>query len=76
MIKWIDYGKTFSNFIMDGLNKPGTQIVVLIGDKEEMFLIGDVNQLGGHCDDCCDISRGDIVSKYRVLVEIENNEAN
>lgn len=53
MTEWIKYGHPFysregKNFTGDNLNNPG----VLIEINNKHLLIGDVNPLGGVCDDC------------------------
>lgn len=45
----ITYGKTFREFQDDGLNKVGTKIIF---EDDSEWLIGNVNTLGGVCDDC------------------------
>lgn len=57
------------SFCGRGLNKPGTLIEVVIGGKTETFLIGDVNCLGGVCDDCMMFDRSVIVKRYAVVWE-------
>jgi len=54
--------KTFTG---QGLAKPGVQVEMAGG---ETYLIGDVNPLGGVCDDCAAFDSTDIVVRYRVLV--------
>lgn len=79
-IPWIDCGlpfdgKTYSmdedTFCQRGLNLPGTQIEVG-GDH---YLIGDINGLGGVCDDCCEVHSSDIVTRYRVLLPFPSQES-
>jgi hypothetical protein len=57
---WLEYGKTFDEFMKQGLAETGTAIYV--GD--EKILIGDVNGIGGSCDCCAGVGRGNIVSHY------------
>lgn len=61
----IPYGKSFDQFGDDGLAKPGT--VIVIGERR--LLIGDINELGGVCDDCMHYDLG-----YRGLVIIDAYE--
>lgn len=49
------------------LNKPGTLIEVLIGKELKQLLIGDINILGGVCDDCMGFGKDAIVVRYKVL---------
>lgn len=37
--------------------------------ETEFYLIGELNELGGVCDDCQGIRHNDIVLRYRVLVD-------
>jgi len=46
-----------------GLAKPGVVIEV---DGSE-YLIGDINTLGGVCDDCADVRSHEIVTRYKVV---------
>jgi len=49
-----------------GFARPGVQVEMADGKQ---YLIGDVNKLGGVCDDCSAFNSTDIVARYRVLVE-------
>jgi len=49
-----------------GFARPGVQVEMADGKQ---YLIGDVNRLGGVCDDCSAFDSIDIVARYRVLVE-------
>ena len=50
-----------------GLCKPGVQIEV----DGKLYLIGDINQLRGVCDDCTAFEGDAIVTRYRVLIDME-----
>ena len=50
-------------FCGQGLNKPGTVIEV----DGKTYLIGDINLVGGTCDDCMDFLGSAIVTRYRLL---------
>ena len=63
-INWIPYGGSWESFRKAGLSNPGV-LVYIKGGKE--FLIGDINELGGCCDDCVSINKDDIVEKYKVV---------
>ena len=52
-------------FVGQKLNKPGTQVEV----DGKRYLIGDINQLAGVCDDCVAFAQEVIVTRYRVLLE-------
>lgn len=66
--KWTEYGRSFDDFQNDGLNQPGTLIQLATGEER---LIGDINPLGGVCDDCQDHAldyRGSaIVAAYAIV---------
>ena len=69
--KWIKFGLPYGpiysenkSFCEMGLNKPGT-LIKMKGKK--IYLIGDVNPLGGVCDDCMNFDRKDIVKEYMVM---------
>lgn len=62
MKNWIEFGKSWREFKRANLAVVGT--VVEIDGRE--FLIGDINELGGVCDDCMDFEYEAIVTQYRV----------
>jgi hypothetical protein len=62
---WAQYGKTWDEFVADDLNDAGVQVDV----EGKKFLIGNINMLGGYCDDCCEFRGLEIVTRYRRLVE-------
>ena len=57
-----------------GLVRPGVQVEVRDESTggTRRLLIGDVNPLGGACDDCRDLRSDDVVLRYRVLVTEED----
>ena len=68
--EWIKYGKTWEQFCEARLNKPGTQIDLQCRNdltKHKLYLIGDVNELGGCCDDCMVFHEDQTIIRYRVL---------
>ena len=69
MGEWISFGKSWRDFNEGYPNKersvPGIQIELEGGSR---YLIGDINDLGGECDDCPAFGRGVIVVRYRVLL--------
>ena len=65
---WINYGKSFRFFCNEHLNQPGVQVDVA---DDRPYLIGDVNAVGGACDDCQDIYSGEIIARYRILLTPE-----
>ena len=70
MSEWIDYGKSWSKFCTENLNRSGTQIEVQdFNDltKQDVYLIGDINKLGGVCDCCSGVLPGETVIRYRGL---------
>jgi hypothetical protein len=58
------------SFSRSDLCRPGVEIEVRRrnGDVKRM-LIGDINRIGGVCDDCRDIENDDVVLKCRVVWE-------
>ena len=50
----------------------GNQISVQRKDGVFSFLIGDINECGGVCDDCMGFGRDDIVLRYRELLTPED----
>lgn len=59
-------GKSFKG---QGLDKPGTQIEV----EGKLYLIGDINTNRGTCDDCSAFDPEAIVTRYRVLVDLADD---
>ena len=55
------------SFCGKGLNRPGTIIEVKSGKELDHLLIGDINKLGGVCDDCMNFDSKAIVVRYKVL---------
>lgn len=64
-VPWTTYGKSWDRFRADGLAKPGIQIHVESGKD---YLIGDINELCGICDDCTAFFGTKIVEYYRKLI--------
>jgi len=83
--EWIEYGKEWRQFwIHDKLSRSGLLIEMNIevydhteGEEDfhtrenKQFLIGDINENGGVCDDCRDFEMEDIVLRYKVVYEAE-----
>jgi hypothetical protein len=75
-MNWKDIDITWRAFCARGLNKPGTFIKVK-GRRDDgsmnyydskPLLIGDINELGGICDDCTEFKERDmIVISYAVI---------
>lgn len=66
---WIAFGKRwYPEFKDSGACAPGVQIELADGRR---FLIGDVNPLGGVCDDCPGFDSRSIIVRYRRLVSPE-----
>jgi len=75
--EWIDlnlpfgrvYGKDFKDLPSareKGIISSGT--LIEFADTGEKMLVGDVNVLGGLCDDCC-VEKERIVRRYKVVWE-------
>lgn len=72
---WVDYqeaikaysdGESQKSFCGRGLNKPGTTVEILVGKELKQLLIGDINILGGVCDDCMGFGKDTVVVRYKV----------
>lgn len=67
----IAYGKTFKEFVEEGLNLPG--VVILVAARENFhaedseYLIGEINGNGGACNCCALIYKDDTVISYRTV---------
>lgn len=62
------------SFCGRGLNIPGTLIEVSNNGNISKYLLGDVNVLGGVCDDCPAFSKEIIVTRYKVLCTTTTKE--
>jgi hypothetical protein len=60
-----------TTFIGRRLAKPGIEVEVKHDKGLHRYLIGDINKVGGVCDDCMAFEPSDIVTRYRVLIEQE-----
>lgn len=67
-MKRIDEEDAKKSFCGRGLNKPGTMIEISDEEDKRQLLIGDVNCLGGVCDDCMGFSKDVIVLRYSPVV--------
>jgi hypothetical protein len=65
-MKWVVLNVTFKAFKKQGLLKAG--IIIDFGD--EKLLVGHINQLGGHCDDC-PVDAGRVVKAYAKVIDID-----
>lgn len=67
---WVDYKKRIGD-IPSNFFKPGMVIEVKIINstkkKKEVFLVGDINKLGGICDNCRMFTDNDIITRYRFI---------
>jgi hypothetical protein len=70
--EWITYGKNFRDFKNEKLNEPGVQVETESGNT---YLLGEVNMMGGCCDDCPDLCSNDIIVRYRRLLSVEELES-
>jgi hypothetical protein len=66
-MNWITFTGTWAAFMSSGRAKPGVE--VQLEDGREL-LIGHVNELGGGCDDCPEITRRDVVVAFRTRVSL------
>lgn len=56
-------------FVGLGLDKPGTLIEIVEHDVTMQYLIGNINENAGVCDDCMDFQNDAVVKRYMVLLE-------
>lgn len=63
--KWIAYGKSWREFSQSGLSNPGTLVEV----SGKQYMIGDINDVRGVCDDCTAFNGDARVDRYCILVE-------
>lgn len=63
---WIEYGRSWEDLSRDVSERLVGLLVVVAG---ETFLVGDINDLRGVCDDCTVFNRGSIVERYRRVYE-------
>ena len=69
MTDWIPYNKPWLEFKREGLSKVGILLEVLDTEgQKETLLIGDINDLGGLCNDCSVRDEMPIL-RYRVVWE-------
>jgi hypothetical protein len=57
----------FPSFCGKGLNKSGILIEVKIKNEVKEFLIGDINEAKGVCDDCVEFGNDTIVLRYKII---------
>jgi hypothetical protein len=71
MKKWIKFNKSWLDFDKEGLALVGTMVEVkgTQYDPEAVakYLIGDINEARGVCDDCTAFPKGSIVLRYRKI---------
>lgn len=74
MDDWVDgRGRTFDRLRELGRVRVGTVVEVKrVSGTTAQLLIGDVNPLGGVCDDCVDLERSDVIIRYRQVWEPES----
>lgn len=70
---WIKYNKSWLDFEDEGLAQAGVFVEVkgntYDDDAVEAYLIGDINEIRGVCDDCTAFHKGAIVLRYKRLVD-------
>lgn len=69
MTEWIQINTPWSDFEETANCRPGVQIEM---DNKLLYLIGDINELAGECDDCMAFGREAQVSRCRQLVSPEH----
>lgn len=71
MEKWIKFNKPWLDFENEGLAIVGTMVEVK-GTQYDLeavvkYLIGDINECRGVCDDCTAFPKASIVLRYRKI---------
>lgn len=67
MSAWVvTEGKTFGDLEKEKVIRPG---VLLELDDGSHCLVGDINTIGGGCDDCPEVRRSDLIRRYRTVWE-------
>ena len=61
---WIKFNKSWEQFEKNGLIAPGVLVKMKNGER---YLIGDINELRGVCDDCTAFGKTAIVVAYKVI---------
>lgn len=64
-IKAYNEGETNKSFCGRKLNTPGTVVEILDNKVLKQFVIGDINTLGGVCDDCMGFGKDAVVVRYK-----------
>lgn len=73
MSEWIDFNLPYyqynnkETFMAKGLSRAGTLIEVESDHKLEQYLIGDINEHCGVCDDCTAFGFDSIVTRYKIV---------
>jgi len=69
--KWVFNHKEYNkkSFCELKLNKTGTLVEIQFKNSEtKTYLIGDINKLGGVCDDCTEFDENSIVKRYKTIL--------
>ena len=70
-LSWYAYGSVEENisngFCNLGLNKTGTLIEIEVDGVLLQYLIGDINNQGGCCDDCMMFDNSAVVYRYKII---------
>lgn len=68
MTDWTECKMSWEEFDRRGLNNAGTLVEIEDGEISQ-YLIGDINNLRGVCDDCTAFPKKSIVTRYKILAE-------
>lgn len=75
MFEWIQCGKTWDEFKRSNECKTGMVLEIQEPIDEKTMtkspgylLVGDINEVGGVCDDCCGIGYADVITRYTRVV--------
>lgn len=61
------------SFYHSPLKRPGVLIEIKNNDKVSQYLIGDINESGGVCDDCREFGDDAIVLRAKVIMDSKND---
>lgn len=64
-IAWTDCRMPWSRFREAGFARAGT--LIYVRSRSKPYLIGEINELGGVCDDCTAFDDGEVVTQYATV---------
>jgi len=64
VVFWVCVDTPYVELAARGFVRPGVLLEMQSGRR---LLVGDINELGGVCDDCTDVAVDGVVSRYAVI---------